>query len=75
MDSPSPLADLRPLVGLDVTVIADHYSPALMAMLESITALAATTCLHVTSWGNSPDSILFARRGEPMRTLEEHFSA
>lgn len=42
--------DLRPFVDLDVLVIADRYSPALVRFCERLNEYAATTSLTVLAW-------------------------
>lgn len=56
--------DLRVFVDLDLMVIAEHYSPALMRLCERLNEYAATTTLSVIAW--LPDDLgLVWTKGSP----------
>lgn len=63
-DKPSKTDDYRPLVGLNVTVCAKSYSPALMEEFERMKGYASSLVLWVDAWKDDPESVITWRKGE-----------
>lgn len=70
LPSASASADLRPLVGLFVTVFAKNYSPSVLAMWDRMQQFISFGTLKCSDW-DDPDSIILFSKTLGQATLSE----
>lgn len=73
MKNPTATADLRALVGLEVTVMSDHYTPAVLSVWGAVKAERPRfASLHIADWSDDPSSILLWSPKHGDQTLSDH---
>lgn len=58
---PSLSADFRPLIGLNVVVMAANYTPAVLAVWAKIKTLIRMGTLHIEGWDDPESTFLYTQ--------------